>query len=271
MKKSILVALAAISFVACNNDDDNVSSSNAILPVKLVSTNVQDKETSTVSFSYNGDKLSTITGTYGSENNKMTFEYTGDLITKVTSVDGTDKDETVYTYTNGKLTSSVLNGSESNGTYINTASTNYTYNSDGTVAATEIQKHTKPSDPTFNYTNTINYIYTITNGQITKKIVTYISTPNNHVETASYTYDTKNSVFKNVRGFNALLLGLNQESIGENFSLSQNNYLTITTLEGTSTSNSQYSHEYNANGYPTKTIETYNGSKLTENIITYNK
>ncbi|MEC5395341.1 hypothetical protein [Bergeyella sp. RCAD1439] len=275
MKKYLLFPVLAVALTACDRNNDIVSPTEniPILPVKIAYS--QGNLNDTAIMTYDGNKLKEIRREEGST--VLTFEYTGNLISKITEK-GEDKlTVTSFEYTNGKLAKVSSKGNENDGEYLTEYNTLYNYNGDGTITAN--QTETTSSN---GYTNTknITFRYTLTNGQTTQCTKTIVSEYNTFYETNTFTYDTQNSIFKNVAGFNEISFALLEE-LGDSFSSTANNFASIvSTSSSGSTYESKYEYTYNASGYPTKLDLTFTYSYLgspsgtpttSTHTITYNK
>lgn len=264
MKNLVIAALTIISLNSCRRDD-TPAAPTPILPVEIV----YDRGTadaSTEKFSYNADKLSTITRADPVNGNSTTnFEYTGDLITKETWISKSHKGETNYTYSNGKLTSSDGMARNINGSQTTTSSSTFTYAADGTVTQKMTSKVINGNNVVSITNNT--FIYTIANNQVVKTTQLW-GNNNEHSSTAIYSYDGKNSPSKNIKGFQQLLLDPVVDLQGS----PQQNYLLVKNQDTGIQQN--YIIEYNADGFPTKISSfAYNNPSNAEEIlwIVYNK
>ena len=229
MKKVFLFlgALSIATISSCSSDDDSSTNPPATTDV-LVKREVYQQAGAdgfnfTSDFNYNGKKLVSVVSNDGYVEN---YTYTGNLITKVESfLDGEiDLTETMTYNTEGQLISySELFAGDSSATVYN-----FVYNSDDTVTKTQVGT---------GFTTT----YSFSNDEISQ-VVQSTGT------TYTYTYDTKNSPFKNITGYAAIadLTAGDHELHGK-----ARNILSI--LNETSTQNYMTNaFIYNANGYPTQ-------------------
>lgn len=114
----------------------------------------------------------------------------------------------------------------------------------------------------------IIYILLI-NGQIIKIVKDF----SYNISTTNYTYDSKNGIFKNVKGFSNAVLGL-YDFFGS--SITQNNFdkieSTTSSKSGSYNNSTSYKHtyEYNANNYPTKITTEYKYNSTSSSSYTYN-
>lgn len=245
MKHFILPIALGLALVSCNRDNDNNAAETPILPVKLVT------EAGGIELKYNGDKLTEIIEKDEDVESRSMVEYTGDLITTITSYENnTETGKKSFTYENGRLVKKVDVYIDSQGQK-QTDTDSYQYNNDGTITGTNENGRT--------------IIYTMQNGNIIKEI--------DEQNTRVYKYDTKNNPFKNVRGFSALVLDM--EDLG-----TLNNVMeevgTHTYQDATlSTFTRVYTYDYNANGYPTKKVMKYtdidNNTRTGTQTFVYNR
>lgn len=247
--KKFLLALSVLGLVSvsCSRDNDENISDNGnkeipILPTKFI------HEDGVSELKYDGDKLLEIVNKYD-ETETVTFKYDGDKIVERTIIEpNNDKEIAKYYYTSdNKLKSSSLYMEETdNGTkYITNYNREYTYNTDGTISVVEKRKYINS-----NVESIVNYTYTISNGNLAKKV----ETRDGETYVRTYTYGNKNTPFKNVRGFDLLLLEFEEDNFGINVSKNQ---LISTQLEreGEILEAHSYTYEYNDKGYPIKEVE----------------
>ncbi|WP_431244294.1 hypothetical protein ACQ9BO_08050 [Flavobacterium sp. P21] len=246
MKKFLcLFGAFALTITSCSsNDDDSGKAETAILP-KTIKFSEPDYplENTTSTITYDGNKVVSVID----EGSRTNFTYEGNVIAKMIGYDVTNGDKTEeesYSYTNGKLTSTLYARNftskypfgQYKGRYV------YTYNADGTV-----KKETYSINATTGEESKVDYleVYTFQNGNLVKLVATDQPSGLSSVRTSIYEYDTKNSPFKNVLGYN-LLIDADNSSV--------NNLIKHTYTY--SKDNSSYSrktmYEYNADGYPTK-------------------
>jgi hypothetical protein len=262
IKKTIAIALVALglqlSLNSCSKDDSPAPQPTPtpalVLPKKVINTN-GNKTTATIA--YNGNKIVEINSTRTGEDSgtsKRVYTYTGDLITKVTEYDnGVLSDQTDYTYENNKLKSYVL--IEEGGQYKSKGV--YIYNPDGTVTKESYSIDIATGVET---NNDRDKVMTFANGNLVKQVElrNYYDSNGVLVSTSKYTetyeYDTKNSPFKNILGFNIYF--------DDPYEMTQANNMTKRTVLQESINNGQAqepstqiytrTYEYNSNGYPIK-------------------
>jgi hypothetical protein len=251
MKKIIgLLGFAFLVLSSCSSDNDESSNlSNPIL-VKEIAVNDEGKiyiNTNT----YDGNKIKSITSQRGYV---MNYTYTGDVITKTEDIDFQRGVTSVYEYTykDGKLFSvlkSVVYDYYLKPQYENLKK--YTHNEDGTVSY-QFYKVNAVTGAEEGF-GEISGKLTFKNGNIVREDWSdgsYI-----------YEYDNKNSIYKNVLGFNLLL---NTDSSPNNLLKSisiYNNYVNEPVI---------YQYEYNSDNYPVKlNAGVINGMTFPEVKYTY--
>ncbi|MFZ4672212.1 MAG: hypothetical protein ACOYLT_09395 [Flavobacterium sp.] len=249
MKK--ILYLFSISFLmlqSCSSDDNNSSNSTSVLVKKIIETS-PDGVFTTI-FTYNGNKIADATfSVTGSIASTGSFTYTGDLITKVDIFDNTNTlvGRSIYNYNlDNKLASFVvLNYANDSG-----RRATYTYNSDGTISSSEYEGDLT-SQTTLNETKTIIF----NNGEVSSLVENIGSI----TETNSFTYDNKNSPFKNVLGSDKLSYAV----FGTLTSEINHNLIKMDTSIGTSNFVSNWQYTYNSNDYPTlkSSVENPNETK----------
>lgn len=246
MKKIILcLSLVAISVTSCSTDSGSSDQSNDVLVKKIVYHDVTDDYTETVEYTYNGNKL--IKGVYddGSVEN---YTYNGNLITKIEFI---EDGEVTYTETfsydsNNRLTAyhALEDGLDDQETFV--------YNADGTVTST-IGTGIAASERTLHFEN--------------DELVSIVETGGH---TYNYTYDTKNSPFRNVTGYDKIanVVQGDHEFFGskQNIAAIQDVTNDIDYMTNTMT--------YNANNYPTSAssvaIFEFDGTYTATMQYTYN-
>ena|SRR6218665_114559 len=269
MKKMILGLGVALFAISCSSsDDENISTDPVVeIPVLPIKLSFHNDPTGTIK--YNGNKISEITFVDG----KYVYEYTGNLISKTTEYNGagTKIGTTDFTYSNDKLIKVV----ETSTNYSET--TTYSYPTTNTINATDTRTSTFMGSPNVNKDETA---YTLNNGNVSSEETTYYR--NGALAgkvSATYTYDTKNTAYKNVLGFDKIMV-YNFGRMQENTVCANN--LLIKNQKNTPVGNSvsQYKNvntiTYTAAGYPTQIITNqYNASNQLNSTSTdffeYNK
>jgi len=232
MKKiTCLLAVATLLFTSCSSSDDTDNNSNVVLPTKFVQT-YPSGQIYGGTVEYDGNKLKKITDIEDNKEYSLYF-YTGDLITKIESYyDGNLDYLTTYEYnTNKQLVKEIETDIAAKKVDMLTT---YVYNANQTVSEKRIEYSSSNTEYITNKT------YTLVNGEISK-IVT-----DDAIET--YIYDSKNSPFKNVLGFDKIYELI--ESYGSKSILIENKR-EYTYQSTTSNSGRKLKYTYNQAGYPT--------------------
>lgn len=232
MKKLLLLFGAlALSLTSCSSDDSpsDESTTDGVLLKKIITTTSEGKVTTI--YTYDGNKIVSDVDDSGESN--AYYTYTGDLITKIEYKlpNGTVEQINTYAYTDGKLTTFVRidPGMDWGNKEL------YTYNADGTVTSKQYIGDSK-TQTSLNATVIIKFA----NGEVVDMI-------NDFNDSHSYTYDTKNNPFKNVLGWNKI-----------NFTDGEANDVLHNMLTDKAEGELWYSYTYtyNADGYPTKSVES---------------
>lgn len=250
--KKLLIAFSALLLVfsSCSSSDDATSSNSNSVLVKRMVQNDEDGEVTT-RFTYNGDKI--VKGT-SDDGTSMVFTYTGDLITEIKYYDGTSLDQKdIYIYdSNNRLTGFVM---LSYGDDWGDKET-YVYNTDGTISVTHYTGDLA-SQELLNDTSKIYF----TNGEVSK-IEEFGEDGTTITRTKTFTYDSKNNPFKNVKGYDKI-----------NFTLGfptgiLHNILTETDQTDIEQSwTNQYT--YNSQDYPLIETETHLGQETSTSQYIY--
>ncbi|WP_432672985.1 hypothetical protein [Flavobacterium sp. SM2513] len=201
-------------------------------------------------FTYNGTKLNTITV----EGIRIEHFYTGDNITKIKRYNGVSLElETIYDYDNQGRVSS-----EFTTFYLNDflGKVVYAYNDDQTIT---FQEYFGSSNPPTNLGDT-GTIEKTSSGEISQ-IETYNQSAFSRRQTN--TYDAKNSIFKNITGYDKLP----RKYAKFHNQLTTNSYNSANELE----SNSTFEYNYNTNDFPTNCTQLFyqNGNVVNTVQITY--
>jgi hypothetical protein len=230
--KNFAFAFSALFMILTSCSSDSSSSSNSeLLLEKEIVTDSSDGSTYTMTYTYNGTNLSKIS--YDDDGTYDKFYYTGDLITKIEFFDDADvlEQRTTYTYnSDNKLISYVSLD------YLNDDGEKevYTYNADGTVTGVSYYGDSV-TQTNLGSTRTL----TFSNGEVVSEVSTSGS------NTFTYTYDTKNHPYKNIKGFDKIGAYSDSDNIGVN-----HNLLTLVQNSGTFTNTQNYSYTYNSDNYP---------------------
>ncbi|ESU29337.1 hypothetical protein FLJC2902T_07330 [Flavobacterium limnosediminis JC2902] len=245
---SIVLGMIAIALLAsCSNEEfvDTIDSDSeidsklnpyAVLVKRIVATTNSGASVSTDDYVYSGSKLTRVNS---SDGRHVIYKYTGNLITQ--------RDY----YTSNVLSSKELFEYNENNQLINYRRVNasnavtyravFSYNSDGTVSVNGYR-----GDVVSQSAQLVNRKVFFTNGKVTRMEAYRTVNGSTVTETHNYTYDTKNSPYNGILGFDKLAyydVALNGN---------RNNVTTIATT-GVSAANSvndviQYT--YNSGNYP---------------------
>ena len=236
----MLFSTAAVTSCSTDPDPDPSQPSGGMVPKKIERSYSQNYPVSTITYTYDGNKLKEINLNPQYDVSKVKFTYTGDNITKMELFSGVNF--TPYTnydieYQNDKM---VKYSATYNGT---TTVRNYTHHSDGTITTDNVSN---------------SYMkFTTSNGNITK-----IESFSNGVVTSTnnFTFDDKNNIHKNITGLNKIIelerLVWDLTQVNTNNKLSDDS------------GNNTYTYEYNSDNFPTKSIKTQ-GTSTTTSVITY--
>ena len=233
MKKLILTILASTFTLSCSNNSDSTNSTSTG-PLIKTETSIGGTET----YNYNGNKLSTI---LYSPSETITFTYNGDLIIKAEENGGGVNSVTTYNYSNNLLSSFSGNESYSNTTH--TTNKTYTYNSSGSI--TEMTTGTTIYSGNTQTDNSKHIRYYSQGNCIKDEYFSISNGVSTLVDTATFTYDTSNSPYKNITGFYSLTNPQGFYSINNLKSEIHKNTSNITTRTV------QITYQYNSENYPT--------------------
>ena len=238
MKKIVLLCVILVAtFASCSSDDAapviEIPTENGTL-IKKISYDYSDNSfNETITYNYDGVKL--IEGIYD-DSTKEKYFYTGDAITKIEYRSATNELEyqDLFSYNNdGKLIEyrfqDFFDDSEEKSLYV--------YNGDNTITETQING---PINNTIT-TGFQSKLY-LAGDEVVKKEQLFA-----FGATYNYNYDSKNSPFRNVLGYGAIVL----VSFGDHELFGKNQNITSIFDE---TNNSAYmtnTSVYNAGNFPT--------------------
>ncbi|UOE39768.1 hypothetical protein MTP09_07485 [Chryseobacterium suipulveris] len=256
MKTIFKIATATViaaSLVSCNRSEDpapNNPPSSGVLPKKMVSTySNYPNNPRTVTYTYDGNKISEINIFPQEDVSKIKYTYTGDNITKIEKFTGSNFSSYYISnleYQNDKLVK-VSSPSGYN-------ETTFVHNPDGTVIQTYKYSSTSSSQQSKLY---------FTGGNMVKR--ENLDANGAVVQTINYSYDTaKNGMLKNVTGLTKVLSGFSAYDEGD----TGVNALTGITDTGVASNNSTYTYEYNSDSFPTKRVRNRNNVTATA-VISY--
>jgi hypothetical protein len=194
MKKIIyLLSFTFLILQSCSSSDgdNNSSDSNFTLLRKSITTDPDGVYTST--YTYNGNKISSVNTTYDYNNNNNTFSntyitYSGDLISEMKTYDSNDVlvGKSTYNYNSNNQPYSKVDVSYPSNFGRKTI---ITYNSNGTITGSIYEGDIDNQNNLYT-----NYTLTISNGQIISSFVGNY----NPSSVYYYTYDNKNCPGKNL-------------------------------------------------------------------------
>jgi hypothetical protein len=238
MKKIFyLFSITFLILQSCSSGDSESTNTDTILIKKTIETDPQGIYTNI--FEYNGNKIVKVNSLI---NNNLIgtalYTYSGNLITEVNVFGNTNNlvQKNIYNYnSDSKVTSFVELD------YLNNIGrrATYNYNSNGTISSAEYEG-SLTSQSTLKETKTI----TFTNGEVSSLIEQIGSI----TKTTYYTYDNKNSPFKNVLNHDKLAY-----CVFRTFTSEINNNLTKINKVQSGINNmvSNFQYNYNSSDYPT--------------------
>ncbi|HSD14887.1 MAG TPA: hypothetical protein VLB74_09590 [Flavobacterium sp.] len=243
---SVLGMIAIALLASCSNDEfvDTISDSetdaklNPNLPLvkRIVATTNSGTSVSTDNYTYSGSKLVRVTS---SDGRHVDYVYTGNLITERDYfTDNVLNSKELYEY---NVDNRLINYRRVNAVNTVTYRATFSYNSDGTVSVAGYR-----GDVVSTSAQIVNRKVFFTNGRISS-METYRTVNGSPVtEVNNYTYDTKNSPYKGILGFDKLTY--HDTALNGNM----NNITSISTT-GVSAANSvndQIQYTYNNTNYP---------------------
>ena len=256
MKKILLLlSFSVVALSSCSSDDSSSSESQPLLLKTMTEGDVIFGQTVS-NYTYNGNKLVEIFKD-GDDDYADVYTYTGDLITKIEKFAvydaGTPSEDRQLLSTdqfaynaNNQLVQFKTTSQDFDGERVTT----YTYNSNSTVSFA--QNANVPGEPSESLkTGTI----TMENGEIIKlQVVKEFDS-----YTDNYTYDTKNSIFKNVTGYDKIIL---THIIGQ-----QSSFTFVNSIVGGISHNflnhlGDYQYTYNSDNYPLTANQSLSGTVL---------
>ncbi|MBO4234023.1 hypothetical protein FO675_06865 [Riemerella anatipestifer] len=259
--------------VSCNrNDDEPTPKEELLLPSKEEITYYDNNtlRTTVNSFTYDGTKLTKVVSVSDDEEYATTFTYQDNLLVKVKS----DEEDRVFEYdSKGNLVkeTQVLS-------YDNTTVTDiYTYElNKSSVNVTYNRKNVNGDELRLEEVGT--YTYTLTPNKQVAKIVgkktstSYDGSSTYVYETAveeNYTYDDKNSVYKNISGFDKL--GYSQAAVkvalgGINNVLTKSSKYNIIDDTDVYTHTDTYKYIYNDKNFPVEVERVRDEEKVVSKV-----
>ncbi|RTY90229.1 hypothetical protein [Flavobacterium sp. GT3R68] len=221
--QKLMYAFGALMLVLTSCTNDSASNSNAILLKRSISNSV------TLEYNYNGNKLVSI---YAGGSLYLSYTYVGDLITGYQHFNNNAEMvvEVIYEYDSNQRVASkkYLNYED-----LSAGKVFYTYNSDGTVS---FEAYSGDFASQNNATGWTGIYYLNANGEAIRIDEYNQGILDTRIE---FTYDTKNSILKNITGYNKLFMIYGEGKI--------NNILTGKLYNSDNVLESSYSHQYDYN------------------------
>lgn len=245
---SIVFGMAAIALLAsCSNEEfvDTIDSGsemdgkfnpNGVLVKRIVATTNSGATVSTDNYAYVGSKLSKVSS---SDGRQVAYIYTKDLITERDFfTDNVLTSKEVYEYdANSRLISSRRYNASNNVTYKSV----FSYNSDGTVSVSGYR-----GDVVSESARLVNRKVFFTNGKVSR-METYRTVNGSPVtEVHSYSYDTKNSPYKGILGFDKLAY----YDIALNGNVNNVTSIAVSGVSAANSVNDDIEYTYNSGNYP---------------------
>jgi len=255
MKKLIyFLCIPMLIMQGCSSDsgNSNNNTSSAILckTIKFNESDATNIRNYRTEFTYNGNKLSEISSYYNDVlSHKEIVYYTGDLITQIKGYDENNilNSMQTRTYNSSGEIISILSIDNETGSWLG-YKTNVNYNQNGTITTLEYS-----GDLNVQNTLDLTTTYVVTNNIVVSKT----SFDGTNTTSYSFTYDTKNSPFKNVIGLNNFFGPLSQE---------HNLLQTIQSDGVNSPLIEDFQYIYNSDGYPTSRLPPCSSCSITEYI-----
>ena len=243
MKKFLcLFGVVAFVLTSCSSEDniDSGNEENLLLPkTEKYTYGSHPEDNSTVTYSYDGNKITSLT--YDKGAGQILFTYTGDLITKTVYTENYEskiRSTTVtFIYENNKLKSLFKEKDYSNldEKWV------YTYNSDGTITCTVTDVDLVAQTEKENWSTTFTLD---ASGNIVKEVYRGGATYN-------YTWDKKNSPFKNILGYKSLL---NADVFDQDINSIHNIVSTNSTYSDSSSEVTTFENTYNESDFLIKRV-----------------
>ncbi|PKB15878.1 hypothetical protein [Flavobacterium sp. 5] len=246
MKKILFLfsTLTLVLIYSCSNDEKNdseTSDTSSVLLKKVISKD-DDSELITT-FTYDGKKLTTVNF---SDGDLYSFTYTGDLITKIEYFEKnvlSEKD--LYTYDSQGNLVTVIN---IEGNYAHR--TEYTRNSDGTISYDGYYGDAT-SQTMFSTKGKLYFL----NSEIIKDESSDIQGSTTYEDVVTYIYDTKNNPYKNITGFDKIMISESSDFFDDlEGGISHNLLKEEWTSFNKSEETTSCTYTYESNGFPKTSI-----------------
>ncbi|KAF2519600.1 hypothetical protein E0W68_04450 [Flavobacterium salilacus subsp. salilacus] len=258
MKKVLtLAAIALFTMTSCSSDDDSPVTNpdeNVVLLKKRISTD-DIEGTITTLFNYDGNKLTSMVYDDGLI---IEFTYDGDKVVEERILYNGELDEKgIYTYSGDNLVLYERYSYDINDEVYEYVKKEYEHNSNGTIDISIYQAENETEPLTLQDSG----LLTFENGNL----ISYTECN----QPQSWTYDDKNSPFKNIASFNNIMILPDIFDSGDGGG--QNNPLNWTVYHSSGTENfhTTYTYTYNSDGYPLTEIFAYDDSPIPTNSHQY--
>lgn len=255
MKKiTLLLSISTIIFFAsCSNSDDASSTTN-VLVKKIIETDTDNTTLTTTDVVYDGNKLVNVITLRDNYRQETKFTYTRNLITKTEEFFNNQLIVTnIYEYnSNDQLI--LYKSTDTRSDYV--TKKEYTYNPNGTILFKEYRGFV-PNENELTDTGTIYFL----NDEISR--IDILSRETNSTTTVTSEYDNKNSLYKNIIGFDKIRI-VNGGEIKHN--LIKRVKINQSFPENNNTISIEYN--YNANNYPISSTTSILTIGNTENLST---
>ena len=254
MKKIFyLLSTSMLLLQGCSSDSGN-SNNNTSTDILCKTIKFNESDASNIrnyrtEFTYVGNKFNERKDYYNDVlTSKRVYVYTGNLITEEKKYDENNilVQNKTYTYNGSGQLISILNIDNNNNNVWVGYKSNFVYNQNGTITELSYSGDVNTQN-TLDETTT----YTLQNNIL----VSQITIGGTYTTSYSFTYDTKNSPFKNVIGFNNFIA--NQE---------HNLLQTIQSDGVNSPIIEDFQYIYNSDGYPTSRLPPCSSCSITEYI-----
>lgn len=244
MKKQFIIIVLVLLTISCSSSDSespsNQTINDSILLKRMIQTTTGAIQNVNVTdFTYNGNKLATIANDNGFI---QKYIYTGDLITRMEwTVDNTGIPIIyVYSYNNSNQ---LVTMTKTDYLVDQSFRITFTYNSDRTIT---LNNYSITDNSQEKFDSSSKYYLNDTNDII--HIEDYNPAGTQIIQTTTFVYDAKNNPFKNILGWDKLLISR------------QGQYANVTSMvssiEGTQTS----TYQYNNSDFPITESRIYSGN-----------
>ena len=271
MRKLFLLLIVAASLLSCDNNDATVSNTAVVLP-RSVTVEENGVEVESRDYTYEGNKIVRIEGSSENVFFKNEYTYNGSFIIsekiyEKLSLTGEYhlSNERYYTYYDNGKVKTLLEARPGMGL---SDKSEFVYSSEST---TRIKSSINSLGEVFPYSTAI---LTYSGQNLTRVNESLYNYDTNSygpgAKTREILYDNKNSMTKNILGFNELVFNSSVYSLGNNPLDFHGNNTDTYTGDVTKFFGFHYSYDYNSNNYPvTKYSYDANGDLVYTSHITY--